>query len=147
MSKILKFFTTISIILFLAVIVIVYAFVPDPCGLLFSDNGSILYSLPINTFFYSSLFIFMIIQILLMVFDKIFLSGSKQTNSVKLETWFQGMRLSINLFIILLLIFIGLANNAVDYSYSSIHLIIYFASLIIVIWFLTLPFFIFHTKK
>ena len=121
MSKLLKFFTTFTVFIFLAVILIVYAFIPDPSGLLYNKEGYRILSISRNTFFYSTIFIFVFLQVIPILFNKLVLTDKKNHMLQNIEIWFQGMRLAINLFIILMLIFIGLANNAVDFSFSSIH--------------------------
>jgi hypothetical protein len=122
---------------------VVYAFLPDPCGLLFNGKGDAVFEVSKNTLFYTVFFIFVIIQILFMLYDKVISIRKEIKPNLKISTWLQGMILSINLFIILILIFIGLANNAVDYSFSSIRFLAYVAPLIVIIWLLSLPFFIF----
>jgi len=147
MIKVLKFFTTVSILLFLVVILIVYAFIPEPSGLLFNKDGVIIYEASKDSFFYSSLFIFVLIQFLFMIFNKTILVRIEVSHFKKISVWLQGMILSINLFIILMIIFIGLANNAIDYSFTSIKFLAYLAPSIVVIWLATLPFYVFFPKK
>ena len=138
MNKFLKFFTSVSIIIFLVALLIVYAFLPDPLGLLFNEDGLPMREMSKNTFFYSTLFLFVISQIILILFKNGRLFKMK-LNREYLITWFQGFHLSINLFVILMLIFIGLANNAVDYSFSSIQFINYLAPLVVLVWLVMLP--------
>jgi len=146
MNKFLKFFTTVSIIIFLVALIIVYAFLPDPLGILFNENGLTIHEMSKDTFFYSILFLFVISQIILILFKKgvMFKTKLKRPNII---TWFQGFHLSINLFIILMLMFIGLANNAVDYSFRSIQFISYLAPLIVIVWLVILPIFLLLKKS
>lgn len=146
MNKFLKFFTLVSIILFLVALLFVYAFLPDPLGLIFNEDGLPIQEMPKNTFFYSTLFLFVIIQIILILFKNGRLFKIKLKREY-LISWFQGFHLSINLFIILMLTFIGLANNAVDYSYSSIQFINYLAPLLVLVWILMLPIFLLVRKS
>jgi len=146
MNKFLRFFTTVSIIIFLVALLLVYAFLPDPLGLLFNEDGLAIREMSKNTFFYSTLFLFVISQIILILFK----NGSLIKMKLKreyLNTWFQGFHLSINLFVILMLIFIGLANNAVDYSFSSIQFINYLAPLVVLVWLVILPVLLIHKKS
>ena len=145
MNKFLKFFTTVSIIIFLVALLLVYAFLPDPLGILFNEDGSAIRDMAKNTFFYSVLFFFVISQIILMLFKNGRLFKRKMKHE-HLIIWFQGFHLSINLFIILMLIFIGFANNAVDYSFSSIQFINYLAPLVVVVWLAMLPVFLLLKK-
>jgi len=146
MNKFLKFFITVSIIVFLVALLIVYAFLPDPIGILFNENGLAIYEMSKDTFFYSVLFLFVISQIILILFKRgvMFKTKLKFSNII---TWFQGFHLSINLFIILMLAFIGLANNAVDYTFSSIQFISYLAPLLVIVWLVMLPVFLLLKKS
>jgi hypothetical protein len=147
MNKVLKFFTTVSILLFLVAILIVYAFLPDPSGLLFDETGHRIIEISKNVFFYSSLFIFVAIQVLYIVFHHTILKPKEGAADLDMTTWIQGMIFAVNLFIILTIVFIGLANNAVDYSFSSIRFLAFLAPSIVVLWLLTLPFFLFLRKE
>lgn len=146
MNRFLKFFITVSIIVFLVTLIVVYAFLPDPAGILFNENGLTIHETPKNTFFYSALFLFVISQIILILFKRgvMFKMKLKFSNII---TWFQGFHLSVNLFIILMLTFIGLANNAVDYTFSSIQFISYLAPLLVIAWLVTLPIFLLLKKS
>ena len=147
MIKVLKFFTIVSILIFLMAVLVVYAFLPDPSGLLFNSDGGSIVEASKNTFFYSILFIFVIIQILYIVFNQTTLIRKEGSHNKLISTWIQGMILSINLFIILMIVFIGLANNSVDYSFKSIRFIAFVAPSIVILWLLTLPFFLFIPKR
>ena len=147
MSKLLKFFTTVSVILFLVAVLLVYAFLPDPSGLLFNKEGLRILSCSKNTIFYSALFIFVVLQVLFILFNKSVLAKSNTIMMQKIQLWFRGMHLAINLFIILMLIFIGLANNAIDYTFSSIHYLAYLAPSIVILWLLTLSVFLFMYRR
>ena len=145
MIKFLKFFTNISIVIFLVALLFVYAFLADPLGILFDKNGSIIHEMSKDTFFYSTLFLFVIIQVILILFKKSIATKMKVQHEY-LNIWLQGFYLSINLFIIIMLIFIGFANNAVDYSYNSIQFLVYLAPLIVILWLVVLPVFMILKK-
>jgi len=147
MIKVLKFFTTVSILIFLVAVLVVYAFLPDPSGLLFNSDGISVIEVSKNTFFYSILFIFVIIQTLHIVFIQTTLKRKEGNYNKKISIWIQGMILSINLFIILMIVFIGLANNADDFSFKSIRFLALLAPSIVITWLLTLPFFMFIRKR
>lgn len=146
MNKFLKFFINISIVIFLIALLLVYAFLPDPLGIVFDKNGSTVHEISKGAFFYSTLFVFVVIQIIVILFKR----GSEIKLNIKrpyLNTWFQGFHLTVNLFIILMMMFIGLANNAIDYSYGSIHFLVYLAPMIVLLWLVMLPVFIINKKS
>lgn len=143
MERVFGFFITATIVLYLGAILIVYAFMPDPCGLLFDEHGKIYYSLSRNIFFYTSIFAFLLIQILMTAIEKsYFMKSHNDAKFIRIKIWYKGLRLAVNIFLILMLVFIGLANNAVNFSFESIHNIPYFASGIVLIWMLTFPVFL-----
>jgi hypothetical protein len=125
---------------------LVYAFLPDPLGILFDEQGVIVHEISKGTFFYSTLFVFVITQIILILFKK----GSEMQFNIRhpyLNSWIQGFHLAINLFVLLLLIFIGFANNAVNYTYDSIQFLIYLGPLILIVWALMLPIFMIRKRS
>jgi len=139
MFKVLKFLTNFTILVFLAVVLTVYAFMPQPAGILFDEEGKTIYSVPRDTFFYFSLFAFIAIQLIVFFFIKNLEKKAEGDVMQRFLIWSQGFNLAINLFFILFLVFIGLANNAVDYSFSSIQFILYAAPLVVILWVMLLP--------
>lgn len=147
MAKVFRLLITVSIVLFLATLLLVYAFLPDPSGLIFNAKGDIIYSASRNSIFFSGLFLFVIIQTTGIAYDKNVINKKNSAPWQKFFIWFYGMRLSINLFMILLLAFIGLANNAVDYSFGSIQYLAYLGPAMVIGWLCVLPFFLFLKER
>ncbi len=142
MIKVFSGYTLLSIILFLIALLVVYAFLPGTVGILFYDDGSHLYDISRNSFFYGSLIIFLFIQLLFYLFITAVVNKKfSSSGGAALSVWFRGMVLAINFFLILMIIFTGLANNADDYTYSSILFIAYAGPAIIFIWLLLFPVF------
>ena len=151
MVKLIRVFTTFTIILFLVLLLIVYAFLPVKVGIFYSGNGTAVHEISRNGFFYSAISIFMILQLIFYLFKgyviRFRFQSEKRTN---LAVWFRGMFLGVNIFFILMLIFIGMANNAVDYSFSSILYIAFIGPVLLLIWFFAFPVFYYgshHSKK
>ncbi len=148
MIKLLRSFTTLSIILFLIALLVVYAFLPGTVGILFSDTGKPVMDIGRNTFFYSSLGIFLIIQLIFYLFNQQVLEKHYTASENRpFNVWFRGIILLINLFFVLMIVFTGMANNAQDYSYSSVTAIAYVGPVLIFLWIFTLPFFYLQYRK
>lgn len=147
MNKILRVLTTFSIIVFVGVLLIVYAFLPDPTGILFSKSGDIIYSISRNIFFYAFLIIFFLVQLIFYLFRNYVLNNwLENKGKQRLIIWFRGMFLLINLFFILFVSFLGFANNAVDYTYSSVVSLAIAGPLLMLLWLLILPFIFFSSS-
>lgn len=147
MIRIIRVFTTFSILLFLIILLIVYAFLPDPVGIMFSNSGEKLYTISRNVFFYSLLGSFFLVQLTFYLF-RIYVLNNWLKNSEKqnLSVWFRGMFLTVNIFFILMVIFLGLANNAIDYTYKSILNLAFAGPVLLLIWLLLLPVFFIRSK-
>ncbi|MBR9997967.1 MAG: hypothetical protein KFF73_03305 [Cyclobacteriaceae bacterium] len=142
MIKILRVFTTFSIIVFLAVLLVVYAFLPDPAGIVFTDKGNVIYEISRNTFFYMFAGGFLLFQLTFFLFNTLVSKNRfKTAGRYGLAAWFRGMFLAVNIFFILLILFYGFANNAISYSYSSVLFMGIAGPVILVIWLLLFPVF------
>jgi hypothetical protein len=129
------------------VLLSVYAFLPDPTGIIFTKNGEIIYSVSRNVFFYAFLVIFFLVQLIFYLFRNYVLNNWKENqDKQKLIIWFRGMFLLVNLFAILFVSFLGLANNAVDYTYASIVNLAIAGPLLMIVWLLLLPFIYFSSS-
>ena len=145
-QKILRFFVIFSLILFLAATLLAYAYLPERAGILFNQGGDITYSLSKGVFFYLSLTFFTIIQIVLYLFDQNILVLRKTTNPYQ-ASWFYQTWFTINMFIICMNVFIAMANNTGNYSFSSILNIAYFGPMLFFASILSYPIYHFLAKK
>ena len=140
MTRIIKVFTTFSIVIFVAVLLLVYAFMPNPTGILFNENGEIIYAVSRNVFFYTFLGIFFTVQLIFYLFRTyVLIIWLNKKGKHNLTNWFRVMFLLVNLFFILFVSFLGFANNAVDYTYSSIAILAIVGPLLMFVWLLLLP--------
>lgn len=143
--RVLKSFTTLSIILFVPVLLLAYAFLGEECGILFTGTGESVFTLAKNEFFYAFLFSFFLFQVIIYLYQNSTAYKKKDKNAF-FAIWFQGMALAVNLFFILMIIFIGFANNAVDYTFGSITFIGYAGPVILMIWLIASPVFLLKKK-
>ena len=148
MLRILSSFTRISMVLYLIILLIVYAYLPERVGLLFADTGEPVYSFSRDAFFYTFLLLFIILQWIFYLFSKHILASrfNKPPRQI-LGTWFQGLMLMINIFFILMTLFMGLANNAIDYPYSRIGWLSYVGPWLIILWILLFPVFFLRYRQ
>jgi Na+/H+ antiporter NhaD/arsenite permease-like protein len=118
---------------------------PDPVGIIFSASGNIEYEITRNMFFYSFLGIFFLLQLTFFLFRTYVLNTRfNDIDKPDLAIWFRGMFLAVNIFFILLVTFIGLANNAIDYTYASIASLVYLGPFLLLIWLMLFPVFYFR---
>jgi hypothetical protein len=142
MLKLIRVFTTFTIFLFLITLLTVYAFSPEMVGILYTTEGEVMYEMSRNMFFYSAIILFMIFQLIFYLFKvNVIRHRFQGKKGNKLGIWFRGMFLGVNIFFILMIIFAGLASNAVDYSFSSILYIALIGPVLLLVWILIFPLF------
>jgi len=143
--RVLKSFTTLTIILYVPVLLLVYAFLGEKCGIIFTESGEALFLITKNEFFYYFLFSFFLFHVIIYLYKKSSVTKNKD-NSKPIFIWLQGMVLAINIFFILMTVFIGFANNAIDYTFESIKFIGYAGPAFIMIWLIAFPVFLLKKK-
>lgn len=147
MIKLLKVGKTITSIFFLAVLLITYAFVVTDDRVFLQENSMELYK--VDKLFNGVLIAFILFSLLIFIFSKIleayfpktsdtnwFSSGFKSNFSA----WLEGMHLSVNIFFITLVLYVGFINsdkymNLMDYSYLLyVGPVAVFFSLLSLLW-------------
>ncbi len=124
------FLKNVSVILLAAVLLIVYAFLGKYAGILFAKDGSQLYTVTKNQFFYYCFSLGLIYNLVFHLF-RIFYFGNSGKDSrgpgaklkETMKTWWQFLIMSVNIFFGCYILFAGLANNAENYSFSSVTFI------------------------
>jgi hypothetical protein len=132
MLKFSGFLKNVSIILLTATLLIVYAFLRVPqTGILFDKGGMVTFWLTRDQFFYYCFLLGVGYNLVFHLFKSQYLKQIKRSiistarNDFKTNmiTWWQFMNMSVNLFFMCFILFVGLANNAQDYSFSSVTFI------------------------
>ena len=126
------FLKNVSILLLTAALLIVYAFLRVPkTGILFDKEGMVIFSLTRNQFFYYCFLLGTAYNFLFHLFKTQYLKRLKRSvestalNNFRtgLISWWQFINMSVNVFFSCFILFIGLANNAQDYSFHSVTFI------------------------
>ena len=143
MSEIYKFFRNLSIIIFLVMLLATYAYLPRKTGLLFEENGRLYFTITKHTFFYGFLGLFLLVQVIFYSLQKFLLQlhtrKSTPYNSQRFTDWIRCFNGVINIFIILVCLFIGLANNPDLFTFKKIIPLLYLGVVMILaclIWLL-----------
>ena len=119
----------LSIVLFLGILALVYAYLPVMVSLI-PDNG---YTLQRESFFYYVVAIFVVVNILLSVLTKS-LQPQFQKWDADFEAWFKMLTPVVNIYIVLLVGFIGVINNPTHISASSYAYLNFLGPILVLVW-------------
>lgn len=126
------FLKNVSIVLLAAALLIVYAFLRMPqTGILFDKGGMVIFSLTRSQFFYYCFLLGIGYNLLFHLFKTQYLKRMKRSvvstarNNFRtgILVWWQFLNMSVNVFFICFILFVGFANNAQDYSFNSVTFI------------------------
>ncbi len=142
MQRILKFTRLLSIILFLGVLLFVYAYLPEQVGIDADAQNEFSTFIDKEVFFYVAVTIFLLVNIIFVVFAnlmqmlKVSSDGFFRSDEFKesIHNWFISFGLVINLFLISVVAFIGFFNNADYYNIASFSAFAYVGQAMIFIW-------------
>lgn len=109
----------------------IYAALPQEVALSESE-GSI--SISRNSFFYSAITLFALINVLVFVVTKLLSNGDQGFSS-----WFYGLVITINLFFLASLGFLHVFNGGDRYDYSRMGPIMYGSLILICVWMISWP--------
>ncbi|MFH6982332.1 hypothetical protein [Marinoscillum luteum] len=132
MLRVVSFLKLLSIILFLIILVLVYAYLPIMVALE-PDAGSL--QLHKETFFYYVVAGFVIVNLVMLAFQKLF-EGKIENEDVK--AWVRGGAFVINICLTLLVGFIGVLNNSAHLNASGFAYLNYLGPALIFSWILGL---------
>lgn len=126
------FLKNVSILLLTATLLVVYAFLRMPqTGILFNKGGMVIFSLSRNQFFYYCFLLGVGYNFLFQLFKTQYLKRMKRSMvstalngfRTNIVVWWQFMNMSVNIFFMCFILFVGLANNAQDYKFESVTFI------------------------
>jgi cytochrome c biogenesis factor len=124
--KIFKAIWFLSMIAVLANVLYIYAGLPET--VLIEDAGPNSLSIGKETFFY------IITPMVAFINAMVYLVSSVFRKDLDFRAWFHGLIVTLNIFFIIALSFIGLYNSGERYEYRSIDFVIYGSIALIVIW-------------
>lgn len=140
MLRIVNFLKVLSIILFLIMLLLVYAYLPvmaklDP------EQGAL--QLHKETFFYFVVGVFVAVNLVFIGFQKMF---EKQIKDEVLKAWVRGLAFVINLYFTFIVVFIGVINNAQHLSAAGFAYLNYLGPFLIFSWVIGLFYLIFFKR-
>jgi hypothetical protein len=118
-----------------------YAALPDPLVVLDNEEQLIIGK---ETWFYSILALLAIFNMLVYVFRSLHRSNQEGEGFV---SWFYGLVICLNLFIIVAVSYISLFNGGERFEYGRIGIIIYGSVILMVAWASAWPVYLIFAKK
>jgi len=140
MLKVFRLLWVFTAISFFAALVLSYAFLPDRVGVLADAQGTPTEFVSKATFFYGSLVIFAVVNLLASVFLGLltavpdssgFYFGSESFKD-SITSWFSTFIAIVNVFLITATLYVSLFNNQGDYTIDDFTFLIYVAPLLLV---------------
>lgn len=129
--KLLKGVWFLSMVASLAVLLYVYASLPQE--VVIQDEGNAQVAVSNEVIFYFVMILMAITNALVYVFAKMF------KDRMALRTWFYGLITTLNIFFVVALNFIALFNSAEKFDYQRISFIIYGSVALMILWVCTWP--------
>lgn len=135
MIKAVRVLNLFSTLLFAAILLLVYAYLPISVDLNLQGIGE----MHKQDFFYNAIIIFLVLNILLRVIVKIGLR-KLETN---LNAWVSAIIFILNLYLTLIIGFIGVWNNSTSIEPSDYAYLNYMGPVLLIIWVVGLIFLVF----
>ena len=146
MSKLMRTFWLLSILIFLGILLYVYANLPGEVALSFNAGEESGWTIPKSTFFYGSLLVFVIVNVILYVFGLILrrLPFPEPKNSywlanpelrTNISIWITSFNFVVNLLLVSIILAVGFINND---NTSGYYFFIYFGPALVMIWLIIL---------
>jgi len=130
MDKVLKIVKLLSLILFLVTLLTVYANLPKITSLFVNEL-----EMTKETFFYSTLIIFSLVNLLFAILKNIFSKVKAGTDKKeKVRSWFLSLPVMFNFYLIFMIAYIGIINNTSSIDPSGYFYLIYLGPVLVLIW-------------
>lgn len=146
MLRLYKFFWIVSIVLFLAVLLLVYAFLMDRANPIMAEWGIHTEMEARRWFFYSSLGFFLLVNIILYVLHRILKKSNRHQPDLhrwkvnqEVSLWLLGLAGAVNFSLMAAMGFFGILNNAEDLNLNDYTVLVYLAPAIILLMLIILP--------
>ncbi|WP_422358965.1 hypothetical protein [Reichenbachiella sp.] len=151
MIKVVKLLYTLSIFVFLAVLLYVYAFLPNQIGIFFDAGGNATISMHRADFFYSALGLFILTNGSILLYRRmnrghLNLGKSEFEDMTTAETiyhWLNGLSFVINVIYIFSIMFVGMYHNSEHFDITNYVALIYIGPILLagwIFWFIYLQF-------
>lgn len=155
MQRILKFVSRVSILVFLGMLLYVYAFLPEMVDLYIDASGAAAISVDKEVFFYGAIGIFLVINLVTSLFSRmvgmmpVMSKGLLRTSTMKanLLLWCHGLAIILNAFMLFSVTFIGLYYNDEHFNIKYFSFLVYLGPVMLVLWFFVLFYFLLIDSK
>lgn len=128
MLKVVNFVKLLSIILFLGILLLVYAYLPIMVQL---DPEQTISPIQKESFFYAFVAAFVVVNLVFIGFQRLF---EKQVDSIALKAWVRGLAFVVNLYFTFIVGFIGVINNQQHVSAEGFAYLNYLGPFLLVVW-------------
>lgn len=151
MIKVTKLLYTLSIPIFLATLLYVYAFLPEQVGLFFNNKGDVTFLMNKADFFYAALGLFVLTNGTILLYRKMnrgHLNLGKtefedMTSAELIYHWLNGLSFVFNVIYVFSIIFVGMYHNSEHFDITNYIALIYLGPILLagwVFWFIYLQF-------
>lgn len=128
MLKVVNFLKLLSIVLFLAILLLVYAYLPIMVKL---DPEQGVLQLHKETFFYLAVSAFVTVNLVFLGFQRLF---EKQMSREVLKAWVRGLAFVVNLYLTFITGFIGVINNPQHLKAEGFAYLNYLGPFLLICW-------------
>lgn len=158
MSRLVKYFWFLSMFIFFVTLLYVYAYLPGMVGIHAGPQGNADQFIDRSTFFYVCVGLFIITNMSLYVLKRLLQaiwlrnSATASTTPARMSmredvaNWLLGFAAAINIFFVLILVYLAIFNNSEDMNQGMYSPLVYGGPVLIVIFFLVLIY-IFAKKR
>lgn len=148
MHRIFKLVSRITILIFIVILLYVYAFLPEVVKLYIDENDVAIIAVGKEEFFYGCLGIFVVCTLILSYLKKSLQSipvtnsanSISETKKESLQSWANSLSVVLYLFFTFTIAFIGMYHNSEHFNISNFAFMIYIGPILLIAWIFYLPF-------
>ncbi|UXX78585.1 hypothetical protein N7E81_14585 [Reichenbachiella carrageenanivorans] len=142
MIKITKLLYTLSIFIFLAMLLYVYAFLPEQFGIFFDGSGKASIMIGRTDFFYAALGLFVLTNGAILLYRRMN-RGSLNLSKTSFDEmsapeivyhWLNGLSFVINVIYIFSIMFVGMYHNSEHFDIANYAALIYIGPVLLAGW-------------
>ncbi len=134
MLKVVNFLKVLSILLFLGILLLVYAYLPVMVRLSIESTEL---QLQKEDFFYFGIGVFVVVNLFFLGFQKLYETHLKR---LEVRAWVRGLSFVMNIYLTLLVGFIGVINNTTHLDPAGFSYLNYLGPFLIFVWVIGLIF-------
>lgn len=128
MLRVVNFLKVLSILLFLVILLLVYAYLPVMTSLTL-DNADL--QIRKEDFFYFAIGVFVVTNVFFLGFQKMY---ERHITKLEVKAWVRGLSFIVNIYMTLIIGFIGVINNTAHLDPSGFAYLNYLGPFLIFSW-------------